>query len=164
MPELVTHTIFAYLIRKRKWTPHFIIIFLIGAMLPDLVSRPFIILFGEFQYFFSIFHTPIALVLISYLISLFFSDDIKRKVFFILLLGVFTHLFLDLFQISVETGGYGWFFPFSKFDFQIGIFWAEDSLLVLQWTIIIFFIDIIFEKRILKLLKKKKFKAGIILK
>lgn len=156
MPDLVTHTIFAYIIRKRKWTPHFLIIFLIGAMLPDLVSRPFTILFDEYQYLFNTFHTPIALILISYLISLFFSDDIKRKVFVILLFGVFTHLFLDLFQINVKTEGYGWLFPFSKFDFQIGLFWAEDSLLVLHWTIAIFLIDIIFEKRIFKFFRSKR--------
>jgi hypothetical protein len=156
MPELITHTIFAYLIRRRKWTIHFIIIFLFGAMLPDLVSRPFIVIFENFQYFFATFHTPIALILICYLISLLFADEIMKKVFLLLLFGVLTHLFLDLFQINIKSQGYGWLFPFSNFDFQIGLFWAEDSILVLHWTIAIFLIDFLFEKRIIKLFSKNK--------
>ncbi len=66
MPEIITHTTFAYLIRKRNWDIHFLILFLLGAMLPDLLTRPFTTFFKPEQ-FYKCFSYPISKYYLDYL-------------------------------------------------------------------------------------------------
>lgn len=151
MPDLITHTAFAYLIRKRNWQPQPMILLLFGAMLPDLLSRPFIILLPDYAYFFHTFHTPVGLILFIILISLYFEPSERFNAFKYIGYGAFTHLFLDLFQKTVNERGYSWLFPFSYSDYQIGLFLPEDSLLVIPYILMIvifdFFISFKFRKR-----------------
>lgn len=142
MPDLVTHTVAAYIIRKRSISTNDLLVYLFGAMLPDLVTRPFMIIYPPIRYFFHTFHTPVALLLIIYLISQFFEDNIKYKIMKLLSFGVISHLILDLFQNSVSYRGYSWFFPITYWDFNIGLFWPEDSVNFLPITILVLAIDI----------------------
>lgn len=147
MPELVTHTVAAYLIRKRNIPTADLLIYLFGAMLPDLLTRPFMILYPPIRYFVNVLHTPVALVLVIYLIAQYFEDSIRNKVMKLLALGTFTHLFLDLFQNSIQYRGYSWFFPFTFWDFRIGLFWPEDSVSYLPITLAVFVIDVVMTYR-----------------
>lgn len=146
MPDLITHTVAAYMIRSRKIKVHNLIIYLIGAMLPDLATRPFMILVPKTQHFFQAFHTPVALALIIYGIVQFFDKKIRLTVARMLSYGTLTHLFLDMFQDSVADRGYGWFFPFSYLDFRIGLFWPEDSVAIVPILLLVFFIDFFYSK------------------
>ncbi|MBX3042078.1 MAG: metal-dependent hydrolase [Candidatus Kapabacteria bacterium] len=143
MPDLITHTAAAYLVRNRKISRPDLIIYLFGAMLPDLVTRPFMIIYPPVRYFFHTFHTPVAMLLIIYLIAQFFEEKIKYRIMKFLGLGVLTHFVLDMFQASVTQRGYAWFFPFSYYDFNIGFFWPEDSVLFLPFTFSILAVDIL---------------------
>jgi hypothetical protein len=147
MPDLITHTISAYLIRKRSISRGDLAIYLFGAMLPDLTTRPFMITFPELRYFFHAFHTPIALILIIYLIGQFFEDKIKNRVIKLLSYGTITHLVLDLFQAGVGDRGYGWLFPISYLDFRVNLFWPEDSISILPITISVFAIETFYTYR-----------------
>jgi hypothetical protein len=143
MPELITHTVAAYIIRKRSIPTSDLLIYLFGAMLPDLLTRPFMILYPPIRYFINMLHTPFALALVIYLISQYFEDSIKTRVMKLLALGTFTHLFLDLFQNSVQYRGYSWLFPFTFWDFRIGLFWPEDSVAYLPVTLAVLLVDFI---------------------
>jgi hypothetical protein len=79
---------------------------------------------------FLIDHTPAALLLLSTLISEFFSASMRRLVFLSLVGGAFLHLFLDLFQ-KHSGGGYYLFFPFSWRKFEFGLISPEASLYLL---------------------------------
>lgn len=141
MPDLITHSVTAYLIRNRRLTMPDLIIYIFGSLLPDLATRPFMIIYPPLRYYLHTFHTPVAMLLIIYLIGNFFEDSIKYRVMKLMGLGVLTHFFLDLFQASVGFRGYSWFFPFTYWDFNFGLFWPEDSVQFIPVFILLFFID-----------------------
>jgi len=148
VPDLITHTVAAYIIRKRKISVHNLILYLIGSMLPDLVTRPFMIAIPSLRHYFHAFHTPAALAIIIIMISYLFEEINQRKVILLLSLGTLTHLLLDSFQASVGDRGYSWLFPFSYSDFNFGLFWPEDSISILPAVVIIFLADFFITKRI----------------
>jgi len=147
MPDIITHTTFAYLIRKRNWDIHFLILFLLGAMLPDLLTRPFTTFFKPEQYFINASHTPSVVLLWIILISQFFEREIRWQVFKYISLGTLTHFFLDLFQISTNNIGYQLLFPFSEWNFSFNLFWADESIFIAPIMAIIFLIDFYFFKK-----------------
>lgn len=147
MPDLITHTVAAYLIRKRSIPQSDLVIYLLGALLPDIATRPFMIMFPSSRHFFHAFHTPAALALIILLISLYFEETIRIKIIKLLTYGTLTHLILDMFQTSVGERGYGWLFPFSYWNFNFGLIWPEDSVTVLPLVIAVFFVDFILSLR-----------------
>jgi hypothetical protein len=130
MPDLLSHVAIAYGVQrctgKLLSTPWV----LMGTILPDVLSRSFHILFPSVSWFFIPFHTPAGLLLLSALISEFFSAPMRRLVFLSLIGGGSLHLFLDLFQRH-SGGGYYLFFPFSWRKFEFGFISPDASLYLL---------------------------------
>ena len=145
MPELITHIAGAYLVKKGFRITKFLVFFYLGAMLPDLVSRPLHIIWPQTLLASQAFHSPMGVFLICWLISLFFREDQRKTIFFLLLSGSILHLLMDAGQMHL-IGGYIWFFPFSMKTFSAGLFWPEDSLRVLPYTVIIVLIVYGFSK------------------
>lgn len=148
MPDLITHTLFVYPLKKRF--PKQIILLLSGAVLPDVVGRiPGILiqnnsLIGNYQ---TSVHTPIVLILLVYSLSFFFAEKVRREVFLFLLTGVFLHLFLDLFQ-RTNTYAYFWLFPFSLSWFQIPLIWPDETIFMIPVLVVINAVIYIFNKRV----------------
>lgn len=152
MPDLITHFSAAYFIKIPRHWSRFRIPFFLGAILPDLLCRPFMIVYPKSASFVYGFHSPLVLVIISLLIAQFFSGEIRPRVRINLLLGVGLHLVLDLFQRQVIVAYY-WFFPFSWKTFDLGLFWPEDSLrLVPLWLSLMLIIEVtlLVKKRVKK--------------
>jgi len=157
MPDLVTHTTIGYLIRNRNWTKHILLLFIIGTIFPDILSRTFMIILPDFKWFFHAFHTPIVIVLFTLLFSLFFAKSLRFMVIKYVLLGAAFHCFLDLFQKGVSDTAYLWLFPFSStIDFQLGLFWAEDTLILTPLFSLLFLISFFWEEKTGSYFKKKK--------
>lgn len=157
MPDLVTHTTIGYLVRNRKWTKPILLLFIIGTILPDVLSRTFMIIFPQLKWFFHAFHTPIVIILFTLLFSLIFEKSLRLIVFKYVLLGAFFHCLLDFFQTGVSDTAYLWFFPFSAtYDFRIGIFWAEDTLVLTPLFTSIFLISFFWEDKIVNYFRNKK--------
>jgi len=137
MPDLITHTLFVYPLKKRF--PKQIILLLSGAILPDVVGRiPGILIqnnsvVGNYQ---TSVHTPLVLILLVYSLSFFFPEKVRRDVFLFLSAGVFLHLFLDLFQ-RTNTYAYFWLFPFSLSWFQIPLIWPDETIFMIPIFIVI---------------------------
>lgn len=143
MPDLLTHFLSAYILGKGTIASRAMrSIFYLGAILPDLFSRSPIILLefilrrypGEISRFFVNFHSPFVVFWLSLLISQLFQKD-RRKIFFILLSGAGLHLFLDLLQRHVEPV-YFWLFPFSWQKWEIGLFWADNSIYAVPFLLL----------------------------
>ena len=127
MPDLLTHFLVAYLLVQILSIKRYASIFYVGAILPDVLSRPFMLADLWSYWFFEPLHTPLVLILSCSLLTCFFEEEIRKKVFAYLLTGVSLHLFMDVFQKHM-TLGYPWLFPFSWVDFEIGLLWPEQSL------------------------------------
>src|SRR3989338_10105376 len=103
MPDLISHSLFVYPLKK-KW-PNHILFLLIGSILPDLLGRiPGVFISDStiVNWYQLIIHTPLCLLLLTYGLSFFFPEKERKSVFTYIMLGVFAHFFLDLFQKSFE--------------------------------------------------------------
>ena len=134
MPDLVTHVAVAHLLRRpfdfkrRKTNPiPFRILFYFGTILPDILTRPFYILFPVTKDWTVPFHTPFGMILTCILLTLLFESSIRRRVFINLLGGGFFHFFLDALQKHINEGIF-WFFPFSWKSGGFQLFWADEIM------------------------------------
>lgn len=150
MPELVTHTLAATLIRQpaRQHYP----MLLLGAVLPDLINRggtlvlswilkPRILTPEDIpaSWYLTPFNAPIGVLAVAYLLALLCDVSIRRDVFRWLSIGVCSHFFLDALQRMLDDSdvGYPWLFPFSWYSKTIGLFWPEDSLYAIPGLVVI---------------------------
>lgn len=129
MPDLITHSAFSYLVSRSNRFDRFRILFYIGTVLPDVLSRPIYIINPFWYPYSTAVHTPVFLTLFCLLAAEFFAADLRRSVRLYLLAGVYVHFLLDFFQRHIETG-YLWLFPFSWSTFEIGLFWPETPLML----------------------------------
>lgn len=137
MPDLITHTLFVY--PAKKIFPKKLVFILIGALLPDLLGRTLGVFISDLSivgWYQAAIHTPLSLILITYSLSFFFPQKERRTVFTFLLVGIVSHLFLDLFQKSIGMG-YLWFFPFYFSSFQIPLFWPDESIFLIPVFVIL---------------------------
>jgi hypothetical protein len=156
MPDLVTHTTIGYLVRNRKWDKYKLLFFMIGTVFPDVLSRTFMITFPDLRWFFHAFHTPIVILLFAYLFSIFFEKSMQWLVFKFVILGSAFHCFLDLFQIGISDTAYLWLFPITvNYDFQIGLFWSEDTMIMTPLFTVLFLISFLWEDKILGLFNSR---------
>jgi len=130
MPDLLTHSLSVYLFRYKL--KKFTSIILVGAVLPDVFARiPGVLLPHRaiINWAQTALHTPSAVLIICYLLSLFFSQPLRKNVFSLLVLGSLCHLFLDLLQKTL-TVGYFWLFPFSFKSFSLPFIWPNDTTIL----------------------------------
>lgn len=134
MPDLITHVAVSHLIKRpfelrytEKQMVPFRILFYLGIVLPDILTRPWYILFPVTEDWTVFFHTPLGMLLIISLISLFLEPSLRRKAFINLSAGVGFHFLLDALQKQV-TGNNYWLFPFSWKNFGYGIMWADEFM------------------------------------
>src|SRR5215510_10399984 len=106
MPDLLTHLIIAEACRKGMRQYALTSWFLIGTVLPDVLTRPFSILLPSLFWFSMPLHTPMGLFLACTLISQFFPAAGRRSIFRNLLGGAALHLFLDIFQAHIAGSYY----------------------------------------------------------
>ncbi|MDD5555860.1 MAG: hypothetical protein PHN82_01285 [bacterium] len=134
MPDLVTHLCAAQVIRRLLRLRLFPL-FALGAVLPDLLSRPAHILFPGTAPFVVAFHSPVVLLLCCLLASLLFARPIRRACLGYLAAGSALHLALDVMQKQICPVYYYWLFPFSRWTWDADLFWPEQALLLLPVTI-----------------------------
>lgn len=136
MPDLVTHLASAYLLKKFTRLSRGVVLFYLGALLPDLLSRPLHLVWPVIFPATQPLHSPVGAFLSCWLISLFFRSDQRKSVFFLLFSGSLLHFCLDILQRHL-LGGYLWLFPFSVQPYSLGCFWPEDALSVLPYTLLV---------------------------
>ena len=136
MPDLVTHFAGAYLVNRVWKIGRGAVIFYLGAMLPDLITRPLHILYPRLLPATLGLHSPAGVFLACWLISLFFRSDQRKPVFWLLFSGSLLHFLMDAAQKHL-SGGYLWLFPFSSRRISVGFIWPEDSIRFLPVTLLI---------------------------
>jgi hypothetical protein len=143
MADLMTHFALSYGLTRSEYFQRFRCIFYVGAILPDVLSRPFYILKPALYSYTVAIHTPFFMTVFCLWCAEFFNDAIRPWVRKYLLLGVALHFVIDLFQKHV-TGGYIWFFPFSWRSFEIGLYWPHEPLRFIPvWIFLILSTEIV---------------------
>ncbi len=141
MPDLITHFAVAYILKIPRGWSRFRVPFYLGAILPDLLTRVFVILYPPSDYVVYSFHTPIVSIVVCLLIAQFFDKSIRAGVRANLLLGIILHFGLDVLQRHVIVP-YFWLFPFSWKTFELGLFWPEESLRLMPlWLVLVIIIE-----------------------
>lgn len=139
MPDLITHVSLAHiLIRgfhafKRtslKFHAPEIWLFYMGTMLPDLLTRPVYILFPAAKHWTVFLHTPLAMLMVTLILTLCFEERTRARVFSYLASGALIHFLADALQKQV-IGNNFWFFPFSWHNFSLNLIWAHEFMVVL---------------------------------
>ncbi|MCD6115380.1 hypothetical protein J7K93_00050 [bacterium] len=143
MPDLITHSIFNHILGrayniKRNVNPFsgIVIFFYLGTILPDILTRPFYIVFPQTHDWIIFLHTPVAIIFFSILLVQFLQEGIRTSAFVNLIAGSYLHFLLDSLQKQV-TGNNFWLFPFSWHNFGFGLFWASDYLRFLPLSLFI---------------------------
>ena len=145
MPDLITHFAAAYFLKIPRGWSRFRVPFYFGAILPDLLTRSFVILYPPSDSVVYSFHTPVVSVVVCLLIAQFFEKGIRSGMRTNLLLGITLHFGLDILQRHVIVP-YFWFFPFGWKTFELGLFWPEDSLnLVPLWVSLMLVIEAVIQ-------------------
>lgn len=141
MPDGLTHIVAGYIGAERWFKGYRMTLFLAGSLLPDIFLRGGRLFFvgqldRDFQELYLVpLHTPFTCMLLCGVIALCFDAQIRKSAFAFLFSGCLAHFLLDLMQRTIQgfgmtlesLDGYRWLYPMSWFDFQIGLFWAEDA-------------------------------------
>lgn len=135
MPDFVTHVVSAHLAARRWFPSPLAVVFIFGTFLPDLLTRGFYLIFPIYWWVLPL-HTPVGLAVLCWTLAQLFTPGERRGVFLALLGGVTLHLLLDATQRNVSFT-YFWVFPFSWWTTTGGIWWAEDSLKLLPFLVLL---------------------------
>lgn len=138
MPDWVIHIGAGYLI-SRSIDKEDVTLALIGAILPDVISRVEVIMIDIFHLFiienfsFSCFHTPFMLAFLCLAIALF-TVRVKRS--FAVLFGFsLLHLFLDMLEVKVPAFGSFLFFPFYVRPYSFNVFKFQGIGYILTYSL-----------------------------
>lgn len=144
MADLITHACTALLWKAATGRDR-VAVFVAGVCVPDLVSRvpsmgltwlrwsvPAI---PEWLvYLWGPLHMPSGMIACAFLLSFLFPAEGRRAVFANLLGGAFLHLAVDLLQHHFGIG-YLLLFPFSQWDFEIGVIGSEDTVRIVPFLV-----------------------------
>jgi len=126
VPDPLTHVCIAYLAGRAVRLRRGLAVFLIGTLLPDVItSVPSTVLGG--YWFFAPAHTPVGVLVWGYAASLLFRREDRRLAFICLAAGGWLALALDALQDHV-AGGYMLLFPFSWAEYELHLIGPEASL------------------------------------
>ncbi len=150
MPDLVTHTAIAHLIQRpagmlRRDRPvhDMRVLFYLGTILPDILTRPWYILFPATHDWTLPFHTLLGALLACGILALFFEPNLQKKAFTFLAPGSVLHFILDSFQKQI-IGNNFWFYPFSWKDFGYGVLWAGEIMRYIPlWIALVVLMELI---------------------
>lgn len=129
MPDLVTHLVSGYVADAAlKPRQPLRLAFLLGVLLPDLLTRPVYILFPGTDAFVMPLHTPIGYAITCWLIVQFADQrNLRRDIMHGLITGGILHFALDALQRQFDRG-YEWMFPICRCQTTWGLLWPETSV------------------------------------
>jgi hypothetical protein len=138
MPDVFTHLLTSHIIVrapnlfKNKFLQLYVdyrIMIYLGAILPDLISKPFQYISMSFYNFALPLHSPFCITIICLIIIQFFFIKDRINSFIILLIFSLFHILMDNLQKGVNPG-YQTLFPISLKRYGISIISSETYLIL----------------------------------
>ncbi|HOO77458.1 MAG TPA: hypothetical protein PK636_04295 [bacterium] len=134
MPDLVTHFAGAWLAGRAAGLKRFAPVFYLGAILPDLVTRPIHIVWPRAFPATQPFHAPAVLFFLCWLLALCFRRNQRVRIFWLLYGGCLLHAAMDMLQKHL-VGGYMWLYPFTTRTFSLGFVSPDRFVALLPLTL-----------------------------
>ena len=138
MPDWMSHILVgliiaeAFNIRKKS-------LVLLGALLPDVLSKLFL-LFFYFDFFNNLsvrsFHSPIMVFLLAILLAPIFKYN-RLKTVILVSVGALSHFLADL-TMRHFNSGIRLLFPFSMETYSLGLLWPDESIYFLLGALIVY--------------------------
>jgi len=136
MPDGLTHALAGVLFARSKWFKGLpVSLLLIGALLPDVIQKPIESVFPQAEYYLLASHSVFLLVPLIAVIALMIRKPGFIKTFYLLGVGVLTHLGLDSLQYDYSGNYYPVFAPFSYARFGVNLYHSESWIFVLLFMI-----------------------------
>jgi len=119
------------------------LLFYLGTILPDILTRPWYILIPATHDWSFPFHTPAGALLACGILALLFEPGLQKAAFTRLSLGMVLHFILDGFQKQI-IGNNFWLYPFSWKDFGYGVLWAGELMRYIpMWIALVVLMELI---------------------
>lgn len=159
MPDLITHITTTYLIvrlpsifKNKIMTYYYEYRFFIflGAIFPDLISKPFQFISPKLYNFSLPLHSPFVVTITAFIFTRFIFINNKQTSFAFLSIFSLIHIFVDSFQKGLNPG-YQLLFPFSLKRYGLNLVSSELFIYILLITIVISVFFILVDKYKLKL-------------
>lgn len=152
MPDLFAHFASGYLISRYSRLRTRTALIVLGAVLPDLLTRLPEILLDRFlglniYHAVEIFHSPTVLCLVAFVLSLLMDRGLRTNAFIWILFGSLVHVLLDLMQSQFGGGIYMPYFPFSFVKIEFGIFHFNASIVAFPVLLLIVIFAFILSRR-----------------
>jgi membrane-bound metal-dependent hydrolase YbcI (DUF457 family) len=108
---------------------------LAGAVLPDLVAKPFDIVV-QAGWAVAASHAPFTWAALAYVVAHLFREPLRPAACLGLLLGGWLHIGVDALRETMGGGAIALFYPFSRTAYQLGgLYYAEDTLRFAPWAL-----------------------------
>jgi hypothetical protein len=131
MADLLAHAATAYAPGRSLRDARLRALLYVAVCLPDLLYKGALYLLGASTWFSEIFHSPLALVPLSYAAALLFEETWRKRAFWTLLLGGWLHVAVDFGKDYLGSGVIAWAFPFSMHTAELGWYEAEQTVLLM---------------------------------
>lgn len=131
MPDGLTHmaatawTIPLWRDPRRRWVLY------TGAILPDVVMKSMIWIFGASWTFAAPAHSLAGVALIAYVVAHLWEEHDRPAMFAALLTGGVLHLAVDALKDQHESWGPFLLYPFSRAEFALGLVAPEQAVLAI---------------------------------
>jgi hypothetical protein len=145
MPDLITHIAASHLAVRfpsvfknriyKYYTEYRLLIFL-GAMFPDVISKPFQYISSALYNFSLPIHSPFVVLIASFILTRFVYINNKKTSFYTLAVFSMFHIFMDNLQQGLNPG-YQTFFPLSVKRYGLNIISSELYLYLMISMVII---------------------------
>ncbi len=108
---------------------------LLGAVLPDILSKPFLLIF-KLGWATTASHAPLTWLAAAYVIAHAFRAPHRPAAFLGLLIGGWLHIGVDLLRETMGLGSISLLYPFSVESYQLGgWYYFEGSLQLAPWAL-----------------------------
>ena len=128
MADALTHFATAYLPAKGLKDGRVRAILYVGVILPDILYKTLLYCFGASTWLCEPTHSPLGVAAMCYALALLFEETWRKRAFWALAAGAWTHILVDAAKNYMGMGVIPWAFPFSMDLFEFGWMRQEETI------------------------------------
>lgn len=140
MPDLVTHLSAAALLRRLAGDRQTRLLFLLGAVLPDLFAKTCHVVLRSPVTFAEAAHAPTILALECLAVAYMFPHAARGRAWRALYMGGLLHVLMDLAKDHMGQGNVLFGFPFTAARVEVPLYMSEDAIFIAPMALAVFLV------------------------